>query len=205
MGTHLSELIKRHANELFSRQDAKNFIDRVTQESPKLVEDVVPKLLTLAVVQRVLQNLLRERVSIRDAVAIMEALGEAAGMTKNVVLLTEFVRQALRRTLVKPFLSHSGELPVFFVEPGLEKAIESAIDHGEHNSIVGIKPELARDIVTRMRTRLERTTASAVAVTTSGARHFLRQIVESALPNLTILSHNEIPSEVRVRSLGVLE
>ena len=205
MGTHLSELIKRHANELFSRQDAKNFIDRVTQESPKLVEDVVPKLLSLAVIQRVLQNLLRERVSIRDAVAIMEALGEAAGMTKNVVLLTEFVRQALRRTLVKPFLSHSGELPVYFVEGGLEKAIESAIDHGEHNSIVGLKPELARDIVTRMRTRLDRTTASAVAVTTSGARHFLRQIVESALPNLTILSHNEIPSEVRVRSLGVLE
>jgi len=88
---------------------------------------------------------------------------------------------------------------------GLEKAIESAIDHGEHNSIVGLKPELAREIVNRMRARLERTTASAVAVTTSGARHFLRQLVESTLPNLTILSHNEIPAEVRVRSLGILE
>jgi flagellar biosynthesis protein FlhA len=204
-GTHLSELIRRHAHELFTRQDAKTFCDRVAQESPKLIEDVVPKLLSLALIQRVLQNLLRERVSIRDSVTIIEALGEAGGMTKNVVLLTEFVRQALRRTLVKPLVTHSGELPVYFIEPRIEQAIESAIEHGEHNSVLGLKPDLARDIVNRLRARLERTTSSAVAVTTSGARHFLRQLVETTMPNLTILSHNEIPAEARVRSLGILE
>ena len=137
MGTHLSELIRRHAHELFTRQDAKVFCDRVAQESPKLIEDVVPKLLSLAVIQRVLQNLLRERVSVRDSVTILEALGEAAGMTKNVVLLTEFVRQALRRTLVKSLVTHSGELPVYFIEPRIEQAIESAIEHGEQNSMLG--------------------------------------------------------------------
>src|SRR5215813_7077175 len=105
LGTHLSELIRRHAYELFSRQDAKKLLDRVAVENPKVVEDLVPKLLPLAAVQRVLQNLLRERVSIRDGVTILEALGEAAATTRNPVLLTEYVRQALRRTIVKPYLS----------------------------------------------------------------------------------------------------
>ncbi len=104
LGTHLSELIRRHAHELFSRQDAKKLLDRVSAENPKVVEDLVPKLLPLATVQRVLQNLLRERVSIRDAVSILEALGEAAGSTRNPVLLTEYVRQAIRRSIVKPYL-----------------------------------------------------------------------------------------------------
>ena len=99
-----AELVRRHAPELFSRQDAKKFLDRVAIDHPKVVEDLVPKLLPLSTVQRVLQNLLRERVSIRDAVTIVEALGEAAVTTRNPVLLTEYVRQALRRIVVKPYL-----------------------------------------------------------------------------------------------------
>jgi flagellar biosynthesis protein FlhA len=87
LGTHLAELIKRHAYELLSRQDTKNILDRVSEENPKVLEDLVPKLLPMAIVQKVLQNLLRERVSIRDSVTILEALGEAAAMTKNPVLL----------------------------------------------------------------------------------------------------------------------
>ena len=105
LGTHLAELVRRYAHELFSRQDAKKFLDRVAAEHPKVVEDLVPKLLPLATVQRVLQNLLRERVSIRDSVTILEALGEAAVTTRNPVLLTEYVRQALRRMVVKPYLN----------------------------------------------------------------------------------------------------
>ena len=97
MATHLAETIRRFAHEIFSRQDAKKLIDRIAEDNPKLVEDLVPKLLPLASVQRVLQNLLRERVSIRDGASILEALGEAAAMTKNAVLLTEYVRQATRR------------------------------------------------------------------------------------------------------------
>ena len=88
---------------MFSRQDAKKLLDRVAEENPKIVEDLVPKLLSLAAVQKVLQNLLRERVSIRDAVTILEALGEAAAITKNTTLLTEYVRQAIRRQVVKPY------------------------------------------------------------------------------------------------------
>ena len=104
LGTHLGEVVRRHAHELFSRQDAKKLLDRVAEENPKVVEDLVPKLLSLAVVQKVLQNLLRERVSIRDAASILEALGEAAPITKNTVLLTEYIRQAIRRQVVKPLV-----------------------------------------------------------------------------------------------------
>ena len=105
---------RRHAHELFSRQDAKKVLDRVAEDNPKLVEDLVPKLLSLAVVQKVLQNLLRERVSIRDAVSILEALGEAAPITKNTVLLTEYVRQAIRRQIMKPLVDPSGDLQALF-------------------------------------------------------------------------------------------
>ena len=100
IGTHLTEVVRRHAHELFTRQDAKTFCDRVAQENPKVIEDLVPKLLPLATIQRVIQNLLRERVPIRDAVGILEAMGEAAQTTKNPVLLTEYVRQSIRRGII---------------------------------------------------------------------------------------------------------
>src|SRR5579863_10036967 len=116
LGTHLAELVRRHAHELFSRQDAKKLLDRVAVENPKVVEELTPKLLTLAAVQRVLQNLLRERVSIRDAVSVLEALSEAGASTRNPILLTEYVRQAIRRTVVRPYLNSAGDLPAYFVD-----------------------------------------------------------------------------------------
>src|SRR5262249_31316023 len=132
LGTHLGEIIRRHAHELLSRQDTKTILDRVAEENPRAVEDLVPKLLPLASVQKVFQNLLRERVSIRDAVTILESLGEAAPMTKNPILLTEYVRQALRRMLVKPYLNAAGDLPAFFLDAQIEKSIESSIEYNEH-------------------------------------------------------------------------
>src|SRR5579871_6785087 len=113
LGTHLSEVVRRHAHELFSRQDTKNFCDRVAQSNPKVVEDLVPKTISYAIVQRVLQNLLRERVPIRDSVTILEALSEAAHMTKNPVLLTEYVRQAIRRAIVSTHATPQGELAAY--------------------------------------------------------------------------------------------
>lgn len=109
IATHLAELIKRHAYKLVSRQDTKVILDRVTEENSKIIEDSVPELLPLATVQKVLQNMSRERVSIRDAVTILESLGAGAAMTKTPILLTGHARQAIRRMLVKPYLNPSGE------------------------------------------------------------------------------------------------
>jgi flagellar biosynthesis protein FlhA len=202
LGTHLSELIRRYAHELFSRQDAKRLLDRVAVEYPKAVEDLVPKLLPLAAVQRVLQNLLRERVSIRDGVSILEALGEAAGSTRNPVLLTEYVRQAIRRAVVKPYINRTGELPGWFLDPALEHTVESAVEHGEQNSHVALAPQQIRDILNRIAARISSPETPVVAIASSGARYFLRQITESAIPNLFFLAHNEVPPGVRVQSLG---
>lgn len=204
IGTHFSELIGRHAAEMFSRQDTKLFCDRVGESNPKVVEDLVPKLLSLAVIQRVIQNLLRERVSIRDGVSILEALGEAASTTKNPVLLTEYVRQTLRRTVVKPFLNARGELQAYLLEPALEQAVETTVQHTEQNSILMLAPQKVRDIVTRIEKKIENREVPVAVLTTSGARYFLRQIMEPSMPNLFFISHNEVPSGIKVLSLGVI-
>lgn len=204
LGTHLAELIRKHAHELLSRQDTKTILDRAAEDNARLIEDLVPKLVPMSVVQKVLQNLLRERVSIRDTVSILEALGEAAAMTKNPVLLTEYVRQALRRTLVQPYLNASGELPAFFLDPQIEHMIESAVEYSEHSSHLNLPPQKVRDIMDRVARAVGQADTPIACVTSSSARHYLRQLIEGTIPNLSVLSHNEIPAGVRVVSLGVI-
>ena len=205
LGTHIAELARRHACELFSRQDAKKVLDLVAVEQPKVVEDLVPKQLPLSAVQRVLQNLLRERVSIRDTGSILEALGEAALSTRNLVLLTEYARQAIRRTVVKRYLDASGNLPAYFLDPSMEQAVESAVQHAEQNSHLSMAPQTIREILDRIQRKVGSPEGAVAAVTTAGARYFLRQMVEPTLPNLFFLSHNEIPAGVKVVSLGVIQ
>jgi flagellar biosynthesis protein FlhA len=204
LGTHFSEMVRRNAHELLSRQDAKAFCDRVAQENPKVVEDLVPKLLSLAVVQRVLQNLLRERVSIRDGVSILEALGEAAPSSRNPVLLTEYVRQSIRRTVVKPYLNQKGELPAWLLDASVEQSVEGAVQHTEQNSILTLAPHVVREIMLRIERKVEKPEVPVAVITSSGARYFLRQMVEASLANLFFISHNEVPAGVKVVSLGVI-
>jgi flagellar biosynthesis protein FlhA len=204
MGTQLSELVRLYAGELFSRQDAKQFCDRVGQENPKLLEDLVPKLLSLGSIQKVLQNLLRERVSIRDGVSILEALSEAAVTSRNPVLLTEYTRQAIRRQVVKPYLNPKGELPAYFLDSSVEQTIESAVQHSEQNSILALAPQVAREVLTRLERKIERREVPVVIVTSSGTRYFLRQLVEAHMPNVCPISHNEVPSGVKILSLGTI-
>ena len=204
VGTHLGEVVRRYAHELFSRQDAKAVLDRVAIENPRLVEDLVPKLLTLAVVQKVLQNLLRERVSIRDTASILEALGEAAPITKSTVLLTEYVRQAIRRQVVKPLLDPAGDLSAHFLDPAVEQAIESAVEHGENSSHLNLPPQRIRDIQERIKKCCGSTETPAVLLTSSGTRFFVRQMTESIIPNLSVLSHNEVPPGNKIISLGTV-
>jgi flagellar biosynthesis protein FlhA len=209
LGTHLAELIRRNGHELFSRQDAKRLLDRVAEEHPKVVEDLVPKLLSLAMVQRVLQNLLRERVSIRDAVSILEALGEAAQATRNPVLLTEYVRQSIRRVVVQPYLDRSGHLTAYFLDPIWEHSIEAALEHGEHGSQMNLPPQRIRELTDSLGRALGAGTPgsrdiSGLVVTSSPGRYFVKQILEPAFANVQILGHGEIPAGVRVTSLGVI-
>lgn len=202
LATHVSELARRHAHEMFGRQDAKKLMDRVAEENPRVVEDLVPKLLPLATVQKVLQNLLRERVSIRDAASILEALSEAAAISRNPTLLTEYVRQAIRRMIVKPYLTAANELRAWFLEPALEQSLEGAVEHGEHNSHLNLSPARIRDLLDKLKKAAGPGDTSAVLVTGSQSRPFVRMLCEGSLANMAVISHAEVPAGVRLLSNG---
>ncbi len=204
LGTHLGELIRRYAHELLSRQDVKALLDRVSLDNPKAVEDLVPKLLPMSTVQKVLQNLLRERVSIRDASSIMEALGEAANATRNMVLLTEYVRQTLRRAVVKPYVTPKNELPVWMFDPGTEQALEGAVEHGEQTSHLNLAPARIRDLLDRLTRVSPSPDVPVVVLVSAQVRFFLRQLTEALPGQFVFLSHAEIPSGVNVITLGTL-
>lgn len=172
----------------------------MNEDNSKVAEELVPKLLSLVVVQRVLQNLLRERISIRDAVSILEVLGEAAPFAKNTVLLTEYARKAIRRQVVKPLLEPSGDLSAYFLDPVLEQSVESAVEGTENSSHVNPSPQRVRDIQERLKKCCSPQDAPGLLVTGSVARYFVRQTIKTITPNLSVLSHNEIPPGNRVVS-----
>jgi flagellar biosynthesis protein FlhA len=204
MGTHISEFVKRYSHEMFSRNDVKKVLDRVSAENQKLVEDLVPKMVPVNIVQRVFQNLLRERAPIRDAMSILEAMAEAAPGTRNPILLTEFVRQTIRRSIVKPFLNKSGELPAYFLEPATERAFEASIQHSEQTSHINASPEAISALIKRVEASALKPEAPVAMIVGSTSRYFIRQILESKMPNLFVISHNEVPPEMNVVSLGVI-
>jgi flagellar biosynthesis protein FlhA len=199
--THFTEIVRRHAHELFTRQDAKAYCDRIAGENPRLVEELVPKLLVL--VQRVLQNLLREGVPIRDTVAILEAISEAAASTKNPVLVTEYVRQQIRRSVIAPCLNQNGELPAYLLDSGPENVLEAAVEHQEAQSTFALPPQKVRELIDRVRQKVD-AAATATIVTSPAVRHFFRQMIETTHPNVVVLAHNEIPPSTKLVSLGVI-
>ncbi len=204
MCTHLMEVVRQHAHELFGLQEMKKLLDLVAAEHPKVVEEVVPKLLSLAVTHRVFQNLLRERISIRDATTILEAAGEAAITTKNVVLITEYVRQAIRRSVVEPFLDRDENLRAYVLDSALDEAVYSSVQHGELTSQLAMAPNLVREFITKIQEKVGAPSTPVAVLVSSGARYFLQQLAESTLKNVFFVSHGDIPPATRVVSLGVI-
>jgi flagellar biosynthesis protein FlhA len=213
IGTHLGELIRRHAHELLGRQEVKRLLDSMSESYPKLVEELVPKLITLGEVQRVLQQLLREQVSIRDLGAILEVLVEAAQQSKNVVHLVESVRQALGRGLVHPLLDAEGGLRVLMLERGLETELLHTFDPqgaglllGDGSRQAGMPSDFLRRLVESVKrlTGGAPTSALPVLLCPSPARYHVRRWLEPFLPKVTVLAPAEIPAEIRVRSIGTV-
>jgi flagellar biosynthesis protein FlhA len=202
--THLMEVVRAHAHELFGLQEMKKLLDLMAVEHPKTVEEVVPKLLSLSVVHRVFQNLLRERVSIRDAVTILEAAGEASLTTKNAVLVTEYARQAVRRSVVEPFLDRDENLSAFLLDAALDDSLSGAVQHGEITSHLALAPNTIREFMNRVQEKVGSPATPVAVLVSSGARYFLQQLAESTLRNVFFLSHSDIPPATRVVSLGVI-
>ncbi len=204
VATHLTELIRRHSHELFTRQDADGLLQRVKDENPKLIEDLVPQMMSLSIVQKVLQNLLRERVSIRDAVSILEALSEAGAATKNPTLLTEYVRQALGRSVVQPYLNDKGDLPAYLLGPSLESLLQAGVEHNEQGSRLSMDPAALGEAARQIKKTVGVLHGPAALVCSSSVRFAVRQLVESDMPLLAAISHAEVPANARLISLGAI-
>ncbi len=213
IGTHLGELIRKHAYELLGRSEVKRLLDSMNEAYPKLVEELVPKLMSLGEVQKVLQQLLREQVSIRDLGSILEVMVEAAGQSKNVVHLVESIRQSLGRGLVHPLLDADGGLRVLTLEHVLESEIVNTFDPQRSALLLGDGLPAGRapsEFLKRMVESVKRLTGGASATATpvllcpSPARYHLRRWLEPFLPKVIVLAPAEIPAEVRVRSIGTV-
>ncbi len=206
LATHVTEIIKAHGCELLGRQETKGLLDNIAETHPKVVEELVPKVLSVGEVQKVLQNLLKERVSIRDGVTILETLADYGSFTKNPNLLTEYCRQALGRSICKPYLNESHDLHLFTVNPEIEKAVSDALVQTEQGSYLALEPKQAKEIMGRFRRTMETagSTGNPVVLCSPNTRMYIRQLLERYLPNVAILSHNEIPPNIRVVSVGMV-
>ena len=206
LATHLAEVVKQHAYELLSRQEVKRLLDRLSESHPKLVEELVPKVLSLGEVQKVLQQLLREQVSIRDLPTILETLLDASPAGKNSVALVEAARQALGRALVRPLLSETGGLRVVTLDHTLEEELGRAFNAQLPVGSTGLQPPFARRILESLRGLAgeQVAVASPVVLCSTPARYHLKRLLEPFLPKLVVLSPLEVPPVVEVQSVGVL-
>ena len=208
--THLGELIRQHAWELLGRAETKRLLDSLNESHPKLLEELVPKLLTLGEVERVLDQLLRERVSIRDLGTILEALIETAPTNKSPVALVEAARQALGRRLVRPLVDEEGQLPVLLLDPALEEEILATLAPDPGQRLLGARGASTTPLVRRLADSVRQLIGSAsapvlpVLLCPGSARYHVRRWLEPILPRLTVLSAGEIPPEVRLRPVGTV-
>jgi flagellar biosynthesis protein FlhA len=206
VATHLSEVLKTHAYELLGRQEAKALLDHLNETHPKLIEETVPKVLSLGDIQKVLQNLLRERVSIRDLSTILETLADFGAMTKDSDLLTEYVRQALGRSICRSVQNENEEILLFTLSPDLEQAISKGITHTEKVSYLILDPKTIQTMLQKIHNTFQGAMAQSkmVLLTSANIRSHLKRLTERMFPNLIILSHNEVSSNVKVISLGMV-
>lgn len=206
--THIKEVIKSHAHEILGRQEVQALLDNLKERNPKVIEELIPGLLSLGGVQKVLQNLLKEQISIRDLSTILETLADYAPLSKDIDLLTEYVRQALARPITKQYQAPDGSLPVVTIDREIEDMISQSIKSTEHGSYLALEPNLAQRILTKLKDTLERfstTNYQPVILASPQVRMHLRRLTERFIKNLIILSYNEVAPNVRIQTLGVVK
>ena len=205
LATHLTELIKSHAHELLTRQETKNLIENLKQRVPALVEEVIPTLVKPGELQRVLQNLLRERVPIRDLETILEAVGDCAGRTKDPEVLTEYARNALARTICKQYVDEQDRLACVTLDPALEEFVSGHVDR-ERGGAVTLPPATQQQIVQSIGSKvgeLIQSGRNAVVLCSPQIRGVVRRMIESAMPQVAVLAYNEVTGDVAVEAVAM--
>lgn len=207
IATHLTEIIRRHAHELLTRQDVQKLIDNVKETNPVLVDELIPKLMTVGEVQKVLANLLKERISIRDMVTILETLADWAPTTKDTDVLTEYVRQAMARYITKKYVSGNA-LEAVTLSPEVEEMIMSSIQKTEQGSFLNLPPDYVQKLINNLSNILEKllsTSAQPIVICSPVVRIYFRRLIENIFPDIVVLSYNEILPNVQIKTVGMVE
>ena len=205
--THLSEIFRSHSHEMLGRQECQHLLDNLKKTNPKVVEELVPNLIPLGVVQKVLRNLLREEVSIRDLLTVMETLADYATLTRDPDVLTEYVRQALGRAITSQFINEEGSIPLTTIDARLEKTLTDAITHTEQGSYLAIDPGLAQKVISAVEKTIQRFNevgARPILLTSPLVRGHLKRFLDKFIPGVAVLSHNEIDPKAKIYSIGTV-
>jgi flagellar biosynthesis protein FlhA len=206
--THLSDVITRHGHELLGRQEVQQLLDNLRDSHPKVVEELVPNLLSLGGVVKVLQNLLREQIPARDLLTILETLADWAPVTRDIDMLTEYVRQALARTITKLYQTPEGNITTITLDQSVEEAITASIQQTEQGSYLAMEPNVAQRIIKTLAHQLEKFSTlnyQPVVICSAQIRFHFKKLIDRFIPNLVVLSYNEIINNIKIQSLGTVE
>jgi flagellar biosynthesis protein FlhA len=207
IATHLTEVIKSHIHELLTRQDVQNLINNIQESNQTLISELVPKLLSIGEIQKVLQNLLREQISIRDLVTILETLADYAPTTRDIDLLTEYVRQSLKRAISRKFFAEGETTSVVTLDPKVEQEIMDSVKQTEQGSYLALDPEITRELIESVQTeiqKLEDLGKNPIIVTSPIVRMYFKRLMQDYFKDLIVISYNEIDSNVELQSVGMV-
>ncbi len=207
VATHLTEILKSNLYELFGRQELVRIMDNFKETHPKIVSDLIPDILTLGVVLKVMQNLLREGVSVRDLRTVLETLSEFGSSIKDPESLTEVVRQSLYRTITESIKSDQGDIPLFTLDRNIEESIAGNLIQTEQGQQLSLDPKITQTILASLNERIEEATSigeKMVVLCSPVIRSHFKKLTEKFIPNLIVVSHNELSPEANIRSLGTV-
>ncbi len=207
IATHLTEVIRNHLGELLTRQDVQNLINNVQEANQTLISELVPKILSVGEIQKILQNLLNEGVSIRDLVTIFETIADYAATTRDTDVLTEYARQSLKRAISNKFFSKNEMTSVITLDPKIEQKIMDSVKQTEQGSYLAIDPDVTREIFDSLKTelgKLEDLGKNPIIITSPIVRMYFRKLTEEQFRDLIIISYNEIESDVELQSVGMV-
>ncbi|MCC7180154.1 MAG: flagellar biosynthesis protein FlhA [Acidobacteria bacterium] len=205
LSTHLSEVVRAFLPDLLSRQHTKELVDRVAETSPKLVEELVPKIASIGDIQRVLRQLLRERVPVRDLTTILEAIADAMPGSKDADQVAEAVRAAIGRAICRPYQNEKGELPTIALAPALEERLMASMVRTEQGIVLAIEPAQAQRLAGRLAEIVAGAVAQPVLLCTPVLRPHIWRLFARVLPHLGVVSHNEVPPQIHVAAIATLD
>ncbi|MGP1434298.1 MAG: flagellar biosynthesis protein FlhA [Catonella sp.] len=207
IATHITEIVRRHIWELLTRQDVQNLIDNIKDKDQALVSELVPKLLSVGEIQKVLQNLIREGISIRDLVSILETLADYATTTRDTDVLTEYARQGLKRAISNKYFPQSETTSVVTLDPKIEQEIMNSVKQTEQGAYLTIDPALAQNIMDSLKNeidKLDKLGKAPIVITSPIVRMYFKKLTMDYFADLIVLSYNEVESNVELQSVGMV-